>query len=224
MPKLLGWPRTADPEAQKALETMLHLGTAGALALERRQPELPASVRALMLAPAVVAGYAFERPIERRLGSPRAVAVAQVVAGAALFLADRRPASRSISDVSTADIAALGVAQAVALIPGVSRSGAIVTVARVLGFDRASSQELSDEAAQPVLVGAAALKGLRLLRSRPPRETVAALAAGALSALASTVAASRLLERETGGHRFRACGLYRVAMGASAFALSRRCA
>ena len=85
----------------------------------------------------------------------------------------------------------LGLAQAAALFPGVSRSGATRAAARARGFDRADAAELSREVALPVLAGAAALKGFRLARRRPPASELRTLAAGAAAAAVSTWAALR---------------------------------
>src|SRR2546423_20578 len=69
------------------------------------------------------------RSIGERLGSARAVAGAQVAGGVLLALADRSPASRDRGEAGAADALVLGVAQASALAPGVSRNGAMLTAA-----------------------------------------------------------------------------------------------
>ncbi len=95
---------------------------------------------------------------------------------------------------------ALGLAQAAALTPGVSRSGAALTAARARGFARADAVSLSWQAALPVIFGASALKGWRLARARAhgPTQPVGArwmLLAGGTSAFASTLASARVLRR-----------------------------
>ena len=79
-----------------------------------------------------------------------------------MVLADRAPQQRAATDATAADGAWLGAAQALALIPGVSRSGATLAAARCRGFARADAAALSREVALPVLLGAAALKGAAL--------------------------------------------------------------
>ncbi len=104
MPRLLGW-RVAelDPAARKTLEVALHTGSAGALALlawrqRRGAPGLrEAGLLALTFAPPAVVGLALERPIEQRFGSVETVAVAQIGAGAVLWLVDRRDGARTES-------------------------------------------------------------------------------------------------------------------------------
>ena len=85
---------------------------------------------ALSFVPPAIVGYRFERQIERRLGGPRATAVGLAAGAVAMALADRRPQLRGPGDVTPVDGLALGLAQATALAPGVSRNGATLAAAR----------------------------------------------------------------------------------------------
>ena len=111
-------------------------------------------------------GYKLERPIERRLGGPRATAFGLLAGAAAMLLADTRPQLRGRGEAGAADGLALGVAQAAALAPGVSRNGITLAAARWRRFSRDQANLLSRTIALPIIVGATALKGERL---RPPR-------------------------------------------------------
>jgi undecaprenyl-diphosphatase len=164
VPWLLGWEVAAwDGERRKELEVALHAGTALALLLVARPRRVrPGLLAAAVLPPAVV-GLAFERPIERRLGTPVTLALGLLAGAAALVLADRAPATRSTDGACVRDGAWLGLAQAAALVPGVSRSGATLAAARALGFARADASRLSWEVALPVLLGASALKAWRVV-------------------------------------------------------------
>src|SRR4029077_19131937 len=73
----------------------------------------------------------------------------------------------------------LGLAQACAMVPGVSRAGATLAAARALGFARPDAVRLSRGIGVPVIVGAAALKGLRALAAGPGRVEAGAAGAGA---------------------------------------------
>jgi undecaprenyl-diphosphatase len=173
-------------------------------------------LQALALLPPAAIGLALERPIERRFGGLRAVAVAQIVAGAALFAADLRPEHRSQPDAI--DHLAVGAAQAAALIPGVSRSGAAITAARLRGLSRESAAALALRSALPVTVGAGLLKGARAVREGVPAELRVPAAAGAAASFASALAALPLAR----GTRWRAIAAYRVALGIGALALAGR--
>jgi undecaprenyl-diphosphatase len=193
---------------RKTVEVALHAGSAPALVLALRgelRPDLEGL--ALSAAPPALAGLLLERPIERRLGGVKAVAVAQLAASAALLLADRRPERRRAA--SPPDHLAVGLAQAVALVPGVSRLGAALTVARLRGLSRERSATLALGAALPVTIGATVLKGTRAVRGGLPPELHVPLAAGGAASLASALVALPLARRE----RWRALGAYRVALG-----------
>jgi undecaprenyl-diphosphatase len=218
VPRLLGWDHESLPgDVRKSFDVALHAGSLPAVAVALLG--LPESTRArvaldpLTLLPPAVAGAAFERPIERRLGGPRSVALAQIAAGLALVAADMRPESRSA--VTAEDRLAVGLAQAAALVPGVSRSGAALTVARWRGLSRPAAIELSLRAALPVTAGAAMLKGLRAARDGVAPELRGPVAAGAAAACVSAFAALPLA-RST---RWRAVAGYRIALGL--FALRR---
>lgn len=218
VPRLLGWP-AADlpPEVRKSLEVALHAGSAAALVLviaaERPQPSPEELLLALVsTAPAAVAALALERPIERRLGTDFTVALAQLGGGAALIAADRGPASRLWA--SPSDWLVAGLAQAAALVPGVSRGGAVLIAARMRGLDRRAALRLSTRTGVPVAVGAAGLKTLRALRGELPVRLAPPLAAGAAAAFATTLAAAPLARRLERARSLAPLGLYRLALGA----------
>jgi undecaprenyl-diphosphatase len=222
VPHLLGWPYAQlDPELRKSFEVALHLGAAGALLIAFRHEVVgvllaPRRLAGVVLAfpPPALAALLFERVIEERLGVPRRVAAAQVVAGAALVAADRVPALRAEGTAGPADHLLIGVGQAAALVPGVSRGGATLTAARLRRFQRPAASRLSRNAALPVILGAAALKGVRLVRRGLPAGLVGPFAAGAGAAFASTLAAARLVRAVDRAASYRPFGAYRMALGA----------
>ena len=187
----LGGYAALTPAARKELAVALHAGSALALARVPRRPVF----LALATAPAALAGLLLEGPIERRLSAPAAMAAGLVAGSVALVLADRRPREREAAQAGPADALWLGVAQAAALAPGVSRSGAVRSAARARRFTRPAAAELAAETALPVLAGATALKGARLAARRPPAGTLAALGAGAAAAALSTAAARAAAQR-----------------------------
>ena len=189
---LLGW---EDGARRKELEVALHGGTAAALLLVARPRRIRPALLASAFAPPALVGFLLERPIEQRLGA-RPLAFGLVAGALALVYADRAPATRGDGAAGAADGLALGLAQAAALIPGVSRSGATLAAARARGFDRASASRLSWEVALPVLVGANALKAWRVRSGDAPARP---LALGAAAAFLSTVATARLIGIERRG-------------------------
>jgi undecaprenyl-diphosphatase len=232
VPALLGW-RYGELEAElrKSFEVALHAGTAAALLIGLRR-EVGEALReldgdrvlrhALEFLPPGAAALALERTIEGRLGDPRGVALAQVVAGALLGAADRAPAERGREDAGPLDALAIGVAQAAALAPGVSRNGATLTAARLLRFERPAANRLSRHAALPIILAAAGLKGFRLARRGMERDVAGPFAAGALASFASTLAATRLVRAMDEAPSYAPFAVYRVALGAAALAVLRR--
>jgi undecaprenyl-diphosphatase len=209
VPHLLGWSYAElPPHVRKTFEVALHAGSAPALVLALRgRPRADLGLLALTLVPPALAGLLLERPVEQRLGGPRSVAAAQALAGAALLLADRAPQRRSVPDLL--DQLAVGGAQALALAPGVSRSGAALTAARARGLTREAAASLALWAALPVTLGAGLLKGARLACAGVDPALRLALAAGAAAAFASALAALPLA-RST---RWRPVAAYRIALG-----------
>jgi undecaprenyl-diphosphatase len=192
--RLRGYARL-DAAGRKELAVALHAGSALALAAAGLPGRDRLAPLAVATAPAALAGLLLEGPAERRLSAPGAMAAGLLAGSIALVAADRRPQERAAAEADLADALALGLAQAAALAPGVSRSGAVRAAARARGFTRAAAAELAAETALPVLAGATVLKGVRLARRRPSADALAALGAGTLAAALSTAAARSLAVR-----------------------------
>jgi undecaprenyl-diphosphatase len=204
VPWLAGWPYgELDGELRKSFEVALHAGAGLALAIDMRGELIREAssvdgrrlaVILLSLAPPAVAGFALRPFIERRLGGPRTIAAGLAGGALALALSDSRPAlgGRRREDARPLDGLALGLAQAIALIPGVSRSGAALTAARARGFSRSDAHALSWHAALPVILAASALEGFRLTGGGASRGRTRELAAGTGAAFLSTLLSARL--------------------------------
>jgi undecaprenyl-diphosphatase len=234
IPWLCGWSYDAlEPESRKAFEVALHAGAGLALGVAMRAEIAAAAARidrrrgglfALSLGPPALAGLVLRGPIERGLGGPRSIAAALLAGGAAMALADTAPPEgrRRLAQAGPADGLALGLAQALALIPGVSRNGATLTAARALGFGRRDAQTLSWHAALPVIVGASGLELLRIARRGAPADVRPALATGGAAAFASTLLGTRLLgagREQRGGRALLPYAIYRSVL---AIAVLRR--
>jgi undecaprenyl-diphosphatase len=232
VPWLLGWPyEELDGELRKAFEVALHAGTAAALLIGLRD-EVQAAARGLdrrrlvlvagSFVPPAIAGLALERPIEERLGTPPSIAIGLIAGAIGLVAADlARPRERDRDDTTVTDALALGVAQACALVPGVSRNGATLTAARLRRFRRRDANVLSRHVALPVIVGATALKGVRLARRGLPSELAGAFAVGVGASFASTLASVRIIRAVERERPFVPWAAYRMALGA--LVLRRAC-
>jgi undecaprenyl-diphosphatase len=230
VPWLLGWRYgELDSELRKSFEVALHAGTAAALVLALRD-EVGEAVTGLdrrtvalfaaSFVPPAIVGYTLERFIEGRLGTPRTVAVGLVAGALTMAWADRAPQRRSHDEAGTIDGLWLGVAQASALVPGVSRNGATLAAMRVRRFTRTDANRLSRHAALPVIAGATALKGWRLYRRGLPAGAAAPLAAGAGAAFVSTLASRWLIGQVERNRSLLPYALYRLALAGAIFGRS----
>jgi undecaprenyl-diphosphatase len=225
LPWLAGWSYAElPPSAHKDFEIALHAGAGVALALRLRAWRVPdrrqLGLIAAAIAPAAIAGLALERVIEHRTGGPGVIAVGLLAGAGALALADRAPVddARTLEDADWRDGLALGLAQAVALAPGVSRNGATLAAARAIGFARADAHTLSWTVGLPVIVAPLLLRGRRIAAGASP-----GIALGAGAAFASSWLTAGALRRA----RLRELSLlpfalYRCALGLAVLAVRRR--
>lgn len=192
VPHVFGW-----PDQGLTVDAVLHLGTLGALLayfrselLAMASGRLPPRLVALLVAatvPGALAGLFLETLIEARLRSALVIAASTAVWAVVMWLADRRAAADPpapgdpLARVGWRPGLATGCAQALALIPGTSRSGITITAALLGGLDRATAARFSFLLGIPITAGAGGLKLLHLLRHGvPPGDAgplVAALAA-----------------------------------------------
>lgn len=186
----------------------------------RRSIRRPAFI-ALAVGPPAAAGLLLEAPIERRLGTPATIALGLAVGSLAMLYADRRQPTRSFGDAGAADGLALGLAQASALFPGVSRSGATIAAARIRGWGRRDSRRVANLVGLPVIAGAAMLKGLRVLQHPPEAGERTAMAMGAGASFGSAWLVARVLGRPQGGS-LTPYAAYRLALALAIAARLRR--
>jgi undecaprenyl-diphosphatase len=131
--------------------------------LWRREPSAYLFVRNLLVAfiPAVVIGLALGDAIELLLGNATIVAVSLIVGGFAILLVEwwAKPTDRGgVANVTFWHSVGIGLVQCLAMIPGVSRSGATILGAMAMGVDRKTAAEFSFFLAIPTLSGATALQ------------------------------------------------------------------
>jgi undecaprenyl-diphosphatase len=217
VPFLLGW---HDPFITSlAFSVMLHIGTLVALLVYFRADWLrlvPAGLAAvrdrsfrdnperrlawLLVAatiPAAVAGALFDQLIETSFREVGLVAVALVVGAAILWVADRVGArDKDVRDVTLPVALGIGIAQALALLPGISRSGISISAARFAGLDRAAAARFSFLMATPVTAGASLFEVRRLLTGEAGVDvSVGPLVVGMVAAFVSGALAIGVLLR-----------------------------
>ena len=140
--------------------------------------------------PAAIVGALGENLIAENLGEPWQIAILLALFGGLLFVADRRPETKDMSQVGLKAAVGVGLAQSLSLMPGVSRSGITITAGRFLGLDRDSAARFSFLLLVPITLGAVAYKGVGdvLLADLPPGMT-GPFVVGSLASFASAVVA-----------------------------------
>jgi undecaprenyl-diphosphatase len=106
-----------------------------------------------------------KKQAETTFRSPVLIATALIVAALLLAWADRRAGKRALSEFTLSAAFLIGVAQAIAVIPGVSRSGITICVALFLGFDRTAAARFSFLLSIPIIAGAGLVEVPKLMHS-----------------------------------------------------------
>ncbi len=190
---------------------------AGIASIGRRDTDNPDAGLFWLLAaaslPVLIAGFLLRDIVAGHLRDPLIIALASIGFGLLLWLADAKgERARRLDSISLRDAVGIGLAQALALIPGASRSGVTMTAALMLGFDRHSAARFSFLLAIPVLLAAGGYEGLKLTQSAGGVDMVNFMIVLGLSALSAFFAIHcflKLLEK-IGMLPFV---IYRVALG-----------
>ena len=140
----------------------------GALQVLGGNVHLPQANMALAIGlgtiPAAVAGLLFASWIEANLRDPSIIVYTLAGYGILMALADRlAPSHRNIASVRIRDAVIIGCAQALALVPGTSRSGVTITAGRLLGLERADAARFSFLLSAPVILLATLFQGFQLI-------------------------------------------------------------
>ena len=161
--------------------------------------------------PAGLVGLLFKDQLESAFNDPRGVCVALLCTGILLLSTTLAPAGKE--SIRPLDAVIVGVAQAVAIIPGISRSGSTISVAQFLGVDRVEAARYSFLMSLPVIFGATLLKGKDMMANPPPSETLTALALGAAVSFVVGLGALWALMQLVRQGRFSVFGWYCLTLG-----------
>lgn len=165
--------------------------------------------------PAAAIGAVGENFIAGELGEPWQIAILLAVFGIVLWIADRRPAVRQMGSLTIRDALIIGVAQAAALAPGVSRSGITISAGRFLGLDRDAAARMSFLLLVPTTLGAILWKGLTdVVLGDLPRGWEGPFVVGVLAAAASGFLAIVFLLGFVRRHTYAPFVVYRLIIAA----------
>jgi undecaprenyl-diphosphatase len=208
VPQLTGW-----PDQGLAIDVATHVGTLVAVliyfwrdvwgmivglarfAAGRRDPG--ARLAGYILAgtiPALIVGYLMDRYVGDGLRSMEVIAWTMLGFAVALYFADRIGLRiRRLEHVTLGHAIVIGLAQAIAFIPGTSRSGITMVAARFMGYERADAARFSFLLSIPAIVAAGLWEGLKLYQTGSSEVIGDALTAAALSAVAGLIAIAGLM-------------------------------
>ena len=163
--------------------------------------------------PGAAVGYLLEEKAETIFRSPALIAVMLIVMGALLYWADRRSAKNiGINNVSFVTSMLVGISQALAIIPGVSRSGVTMTTGLLAGMTREGAARFSFLLSTPIILGAAMVK-LPHVVSNPSMITVSFIIGMLVSCVTGIVSIGFLL-RYVQTKNFLPFAWYRFMLGA----------
>jgi undecaprenyl-diphosphatase len=170
---------------------------------------------AIAFTPAAVLGLGFGKMIKAHLFKPVPVALAFIVGGFLILWIERHPrqvAVENVDDMNWKDALKVGFAQAFALIPGTSRSGATIVGGMLFGLSRRAATEFSFFLAVPTLIAAGAYD-LFKNRSLLSADDLGLFAVGAVAAFVSAFFCVRWLVRYIATHDFTLFAWYRIVFG-----------
>ncbi len=200
VPWLFGWPQPAV-----VFDTIVHWGTLLAIVLyfrndilallaaavsslvERRIGDDPVRRMAWLIVvgsiPAIVLGVLLEKTFEGLFGQPRWVAVFMLVTGTVLIASEQLARrQRFIEGLGLGEVLSIGTAQAIAIAPGISRSGATIATGLALGLRREEAARFSFLLGAPIILGAGLFQTMKLAQAGASEATLLALGAGFIAA------------------------------------------
>jgi undecaprenyl-diphosphatase len=229
-----------NPSFNKTFDVALHMGTlvaviayfhaelraivAGFVRTIRKRSigvgsERIAWVIALGTVPAVIVGGLGEDWIDDNLGEPWMIAILLIAFGLILWHADRRPQDKGLDRVRLRYGLYIGLAQALALGPGVSRSGATISMGRYLHLTRDTAARISFLLAVPVTLGAGIVKTVEALNEGLPAGVAGPMIAGTITSAIAGYAAIAWLLALVRRHSYDVFVAYRLVIGVAVLLL-----
>lgn len=161
--------------------------------------------------PAGLAGFLGEDFVSESLRSPFIVASALIVFGLVMLASERFQKLRDMQTLTLSEVLFIGIAQAIALVPGVSRSGITISAALMMGLKRQDSARFSFLLSIPIVAGASVLEGSRLM-SHPEDYDLGVFVSGFLASSIAGIFAIKFLLGYLRRHPLNVFVYYRIAL------------
>lgn len=234
VPQVLGW-----PDQGLIIDVAVHVGTLGAVMLYlhrdiwvilvglgrmmKGRGDRGAKLAGLIILgtlPVIGAGYALNHYMPGGIRTLEVIAWATLGGGVLLYMADSIGMTlRRMEHLTISDGLIIGIAQALALIPGTSRSGITMTAARLLGMERRDAARFSMLLSIPAILGAGSLKGWELYQSGNAQVTNDALMAAGLAFIAALITVALMMAWLRRAN-FTPFVIYRIILGIGLLALA----
>ncbi len=163
--------------------------------------------------PAGIAGLLLNDLVEHTLRSPFVIALSLVLFGCVMLIVEKLKSNRPLEHITLRDALMIGIAQAVAIIPGVSRSGITISAGLFQGIERQSSARFSFLLSTPIIAGAALLHGRKLLAGAGGQD-MGLFIIGVIASAVTGVAAIRFLMSFFRKHPMNVFAYYRFILAA----------
>ncbi|HSX41337.1 MAG TPA: undecaprenyl-diphosphate phosphatase [Candidatus Saccharimonadales bacterium] len=217
-----------------AFDTALDIGTLGALLIffrrdivdllrgliSRTEHSRLSWLMVLATVPGVLAGVALQHLAETTFRSAELVAINLIIVAFVMLAADRLSKGRlDTSDITAGRAVSIGLAQALALVPGVSRSGITISAGMLAGLDRVSATRFSFLLSAPIIAGATAKVVLKPENLAQWETDWALYLTGIIGAFVSGYLAIKFMLSYLGKHGLSAFAYYRIVVGAVILAI-----
>jgi undecaprenyl-diphosphatase len=241
VPWLFNWHYLSHhPDFNKTFDVSLHLGTLiavlvyfrldaialagawfrsiGKRAIETGEERLAWFVVVATI-PAAIAGAVGESFVEEKLGQPWQIAILLAVFAIVLWYADKTPVTRKMEEFDLRTAIGVGCAQALALAPGVSRSGITISAGRFLGLSRDDAARFSFFLYAPVVGGAVVFKGVKDLHGGFPPGTTGPFIVGTMTSMIVGLVSIWALLSYLRHNNYNVFVVYRLALAAAVLIL-----
>jgi undecaprenyl-diphosphatase len=220
VPWFLGWDGVIN---SMSFDIALHVGTLLALLVVffRDWVEIFLRKRRLLMLliiatiPGAAAGKLLDKFVEAKLRGPWIIAASLAAIGIVMYIAERRSSKiTGIDDLGVADAVIIGISQAIAIIPGVSRSGITISGGLFLGMRREAAARFSFLMSTPIVAGAALLHGMHILHGTAEAIDPAIFIAGVAASFAAGLLAITWLLKFLSKYPLTLFVYYRFALAA----------
>jgi len=233
LPWAVGWP---DPGL--SFDVALHLGTlialliyfrtewialiGSALGILRGRTQTPDARMAMQIIvatiPGAIAGALFEHKVEDALRAPQVIAIMLIALALVLAVAELMgQRKKGLGEISWTDAITVGVAQALAIVPGVSRSGITITAGLFRNFNRETAARFSFYLSTPIIAGAVAKKSLDVIKAGTTIEQLMPFIVGILASAIVGYLAIAFMMRYLQTRTTYLFIYYRIALGIAVF-------